>query len=217
MPTLHCEQTTYQEIERVSKEKCRSIDGHHFLRHKRLHREPFHKGIAFEEMLGPPASPNEVDLRSSRLMRFSRETTQGVKYGVGATAVFVGLLGSVMLGPSCAHARAEIDPDQFDSPNTEPIPQPRTADSKVAVTRYDRAFPLSNSVLCNETKLAPGRYSIWLRSNGKVGQATLNQKGHAIEIAVVVQTEAPEQRDEVVIVENNKNGRTLPVRQQMLQ
>jgi hypothetical protein len=52
MPTLHCEQTTYQGIERVSKEKRRSIDGHQFLRHKRLDREPFHKGSAFEDMLG---------------------------------------------------------------------------------------------------------------------------------------------------------------------
>ena len=139
-----------------------------------------------------------------------------MNYG-GAAAVFVGRLGSVFLGPSWGYAKAEIDPDHFDSPNTEPIGQPRTADSRVAVTRYERAFSLPNSVLGNETKLAPRRYSISLRSSGKVGQATRSQKGHAIEIPVVVQTEAPKQRDEVVVVENNKNGRTLSVRQQMLQ
>ena len=60
MPTLHCEQTTYQEIERVSKEKRRSIDGHQFLRHKRSHREPFDKGIAFEEMLGLPEKQHKA-------------------------------------------------------------------------------------------------------------------------------------------------------------
>jgi hypothetical protein len=123
-------------------------------------------------------------------------------------AIFVGLLGSVVLVPSSACAQAEIDPDHFDLPSTEPIPQPRTADSKVAVTRYDRTFSLPYSVLCNGKKLAPGKYSIALRSNGDLGQATLNRKGQAIEIAAVVRKEAPKQRDEVV-VEHSKNGRTL--------
>jgi hypothetical protein len=114
-----------------------------------------------------------------------------------------------MVGPSCAYAQSEIDPDHFDSPNTEPIPQTRTVDSKVRVTWYNGTFSLPYSVLCNGKKLAPGKYSISLRSDGTVGQATLNQKGHAIEISRVVQTGAPKQRDEVVVEENNKNGRTL--------
>jgi hypothetical protein len=132
-----------------------------------------------------------------------------VKYGARAIALFIGLLGSIMVGPSCAYAQSEIDPDHFDSPNTEPIPQPRTVDSKVRATRYNGTFSLPYSVLCNGKKLAPGKYSISLRSDGNAGQATLNQKGHAIEIARVVQTAAPKQRDEVVVEENNKNGRTL--------
>lgn len=144
-------------------------------------------------------------------MKFSRKTILGVKYGGRAIVVFVGLLGPVVLGPSCAYAQSEIDPDYFDSPNTEPIPQPRTAESKVKVTRYDRTFSLPYSVLCNEKTLAPGKYSISLRSDGNIWQATLNRKGHAIEIAGVVHTEAPKQRNEVVVVENNKNGRTLSV------
>jgi hypothetical protein len=58
MPTLHYGQTTYQGIERVSKEKCRSIDGHQLLRHKRLDREACHKGTRSKKcwavLLGRP-------------------------------------------------------------------------------------------------------------------------------------------------------------------
>jgi hypothetical protein len=144
-------------------------------------------------------------------VKFSRKTTPGVQYGAWAIAVFVGLLASLMLRPSCAYGQAEIDPDHFDSPNTEQIPQPRTADRKVTRTRYDRAFSLPYSVLCNGKKLAPGKYSISLRSDGNVGHARLTQTGHAIEIVGVVQMKAPKQHDEAVVVENNKNGRTLSV------
>jgi len=138
-------------------------------------------------------------------VKFSWKTTQSVKYGVRVIALFLGLLGSVMLGPSRAYAEAEIDPDHFDSPNAQPIPQ------LVRVIRYDGTFSLPYSVLCNGKKLAPGRYSISLRFDDQVGRATLNQKNHAIEIARVVQTEAPKQRDQVIVVENNQTGRTLSV------
>ena len=144
-------------------------------------------------------------------MKFCPKTTQGVKCGVRAIAIFVGLFGPVMLGPTCAYAQAEIDPDHFDSPITEPIPQPKTADSKVTVTRYYRVFSLPYSALCNGKKLAPGKYSVSLRSDHDVVQATFNRQGHAIEIAGVVQTKAPKHQDEVVVVENNRNGRTLSV------
>ena len=133
-------------------------------------------------------------------MKFSWKTTQNMKYRARAIAVFVGLLWSVMLGPSRAYAQAEIDPDHFDSPNAQSIPQ------LVRLLRYDGTFFLPYSVLCNGKKLAPGNYSISLRFDGKVGRATLNQKNQAIEIAPVVQTDAPKQRDEVVVVENNQMG-----------
>ena len=118
------------------------------------------------------------------------------------------------IGVSAAFAQSEIDPDHFDSPNTELIPQPRTADSRVAATRYDGAFSLPYQVQCNGKTLAPGKYSVSVRFNGKVWQATLNQKGHTIEIAGVVAAEARklhDQRDEVVVVENDKKVRTLSV------
>jgi len=136
-------------------------------------------------------------------VKFSLKKPQSVKHGAWAIAVFVGLLGSVMLGPSPADAQAEIDPDHFDSPNTQPIPQ------LVRLLRYDGTFSLPYSVLCNGKELPPGKYSISLRFDSEVGRATLNQKNRAIEIAPVVQREAPKQRDEVIVLENNQTGRTL--------
>jgi hypothetical protein len=113
------------------------------------------------------------------------------------------LLGLFTLGPPRAYPQAEIDPDHFDSPNAKPISQ------LVRLIRYDGTFSLPYSVLCNGKKLAPGKYSISLRFDGQIGHATLNQQNHTIEIAPVVQTEAPKQRDEVVVAENNQTGRTL--------
>jgi len=118
---------------------------------------------------------------------------------------------ALALGGPGAYAQQEIDPDHFDSPNTQPITQPRPADRKVKVVGYHGTFSLPYAVLCSGKKLAPGKYAISLRSQGNVGQATLNQKGRAIDIAAAVQREMSKQRDEVVVVENNNRGRTLSV------
>ena len=146
-------------------------------------------------------------------MKFRRNTTERMKFGVQALAVFVVLSWAVMLRPSFAYAQSEVDPDHFDSPNTEPVP-PRTAENNVTELHYDGTFSLPYGVLCHGKKLAPGKYSISIHFDGKVGQATLSQKGHVIEIAAVVPTDVPTQhdkRDEVVVVENNKKEPTLSV------
>jgi hypothetical protein len=109
-----------------------------------------------------------------------------------------------MLGPSGGYAQAEIDPDHFDSPNVQPSTQ------LVTLLCYDGILSLPYSVLGNGKKLAPGKYSISLRFDGKVGRETREEEHHADEIAGVVHTEAPKRRDEVV-VENNQTGRTLSV------
>jgi len=170
-------------------------------------KPPFIAGDSFRSISRRNRRGESRTKRPEGLVKFSRNTTQGVKFGVQAIVVFVGLLW-VMLGPSFAYAQSEIDPDHFDSPNTEPIAQLRTADSKVTELRYDGTFSLPYSVLCSGKKLAAGKYSISFRFDGKVGHATLNQKGHAIEIAGVVLSK---QRNEVVVVENDKIGRTLSV------
>lgn len=121
------------------------------------------------------------------------------------------VIAFLRLGSPVGYGQQEIDPDHFDSLDTAPMPQPRTADSKVSVIPYHGTFSLPYSALCNGKELAPGKYSISLRSNGKVGQAIFNQKGHAVEIAAGVRTNGPKHHDEAVIVQNNKDRRTLSV------
>lgn len=182
MPTSSCRQMTYRGIERVSKGKCWSIDPSRCLRQK----------TRIAGVQPTPCPRTKGDLMKSLPI-----------FALSASLVFLAL------GSRGAYAQQEIDPDHFDPPTTEPIPQPRTADSKIRVIRYHGTFSLPNSVRCGGKKLDPGKYFISVRSDGKVGHATLIQKGRAIEIARVIQTEAPQQSNEVVVEENNKNGRTL--------
>jgi hypothetical protein len=110
-----------------------------------------------------------------------------------------------------ACAQFEIDPDHFDSPNTEPFPQPKPpTNTQIGTIRYDGEFALPHEVRCNGRSLHPGKYSVSLRSNGKVGRPTLNQKGHTTQIAGVVQTQAVKRRNEVIVANSGK-GRTLSV------
>lgn len=115
----------------------------------------------------------------------------------------------VALGIPSGFAQHEVDPDHYDSPDTEAIPQRANVDGKIKVTRYNGTFSLPHSVLCNGKKLLPGRYAISLRSDGKTGEVILNQKGHAIKIASIVQTQTLKRGNEVVVVEHNETRRTL--------
>jgi len=93
--------------------------------------------------------------------------------------ILAGLAAGIVLAAPSARAQAEIDPDHFDSPNMVPFDRPQTkanSEAAVATFRYEGRFNLPYTVHCNGKSLRPGRYSISLRADGKVGQATLNQK-----------------------------------------
>ena len=127
---------------------------------------------------------------------------------LSAIRILLCLMGLVALRGSGAYAQSEIDPDHFDSPNTEPFRPPKpNADSRVAETRYEGRFALPYSVVCSGNRLAPGRYTISLRSDGRVGHAILNLKGHAVGIAGLVYRQAHKQN--VLIVEDKGKIRTL--------
>src|SRR5438309_8431567 len=99
--------------------------------------------------------------------------------------ILAGLAAGIVLAAPSARAQAEIDPDHFDSPNMVPFDRPQTkanSEAAVATFRYEGRFNLPYTVHCNGKSLRPGRYSISLRADGKVGQATLNQKDQTIGI-----------------------------------
>jgi hypothetical protein len=97
------------------------------------------------------------------------------------------------LGSAGAYAQAEIDQGHFDSPNTEPFDPPKTQ-SQAHATRYDGNFSLPYAVQCSGKQLAPGKYSVSLRSDGKVDHGVLKSKSQFIEITSVVHLQGSKQR-----------------------
>lgn len=114
----------------------------------------------------------------------------------------------VTLEYASARAQQEVDPDHFDSASTEPAPRLKDADGNVKAARFDGNFSLPYAVRCRGKKLSPGKYSILLRSDGRVAHGVLKSGAQAIEIASVVHTQAPSRINDVV-VESKQNMRTL--------
>lgn len=125
---------------------------------------------------------------------------------------FAGVVGIFLFVSLGAYAQSEIDPDHFDSPNTEPIPQPKvTANSQSRETQFDGKFTLPYTVQCGGKSLPPGKYSFFFRSDGKVGQGVMKSKNQTVGILGVVHRQARKTGRDALIVENKRSTRTLSV------
>jgi hypothetical protein len=101
------------------------------------------------------------------------------------TALIIALAGLWLALP--AAAQFEIDPDHFELSNVEPFERAKiNISTEARAMRYDGRFTLPYTVQCGGKSLPSGRYSVSLRSNGKIGQATLKYRGPAIELEGVV-------------------------------
>jgi hypothetical protein len=124
--------------------------------------------------------------------------------------LFAGLMALSVLGGRPARAQSEIDPDHFESPNLEPFGKANSnANSEAMKVRYEGKFSLPYEVHCNGRRLPPGRYSVSVRSDGEVGQATLNQKDKTIGIPGIVQKQTHKRGSEALIVELRGKVRRL--------
>ena len=122
------------------------------------------------------------------------------------------LAGFAALWIPGVYAQSEVNPDHFDSPNTERFRQPNTKEPVAAVTeqvRFNGKFTLPYSLRCAGKRLPPGRYTISLRSDGKTGQAKLTQKDQTLEIAGVVRPPVDTHRGNIVLVECNGKAHRL--------
>lgn len=118
--------------------------------------------------------------------------------------LFVGIAMLSAFGVCSASAQSEVDPDHFGAPSEEPFDKAKASANGEAVSiQYDGKFRLPYAVQCNGKSLRPGRYSVSLRSNGKVGQATLNQKGQAVRVAGLLRTKEGKHGDDALVVEHN--------------
>ena len=121
-----------------------------------------------------------------------------------AIRLLVVLAGFATLATPCCYGQSDAFPDQFDSSNAEPFPQPKTKGgdvAKVGEVRSDGQVTLPYSLRCAGKRLLPGRYTISLRSDGKTGWATLNQKGQSFEITGAVRLPADPHARNILLVE----------------
>jgi hypothetical protein len=122
------------------------------------------------------------------------------------------LTGFAALAIPCCYGQADAFPDQFDSPNTEPFPQPKTKQGDAAKTgkvRFDGRVTLPYTLTCAGKRLLPGRYRVSLRCDAKTGRATLNQKGQTLEISGAVRLPVETDARNTVLVECIGKARRL--------
>jgi hypothetical protein len=129
---------------------------------------------------------------------------------VSIVGILAGLSGLIAIGAPSARAQSEVDPDHFESPNVESFERAKINTSRGAMAiRYDGKFTLPYTVQCSGKSLPPGRYSVSLHSDGKVGHATLNQGGKTTAIAGVINKQGRKRGDDALLVERNGNTRRL--------
>ncbi len=129
---------------------------------------------------------------------------------VSIVGILAGLSGLIAIGAPSARAQSEIDPDHFESSNVEPFERAKiNASSEAMAICYDGKFTLPYTVQCNGRSLPPGRYSVSLHSDGKIGQATLKQRGQAIRIPGVVHKLAHKYGSDALLVELRGKTRRL--------
>ena len=117
---------------------------------------------------------------------------------------FIGLAVLVTVGNPRAYAQSEIDPDHYETRDTEPLPQSKTNTSgQVAKIHYEGNFTLPYSLQCNRSSLPPGKYSIAVDSEGRTVRVTLSKRGHSVRIEGVTQRQNLNHRRNVLVVQRN--------------
>jgi hypothetical protein len=118
--------------------------------------------------------------------------------------LLVVLAGFVALQAPRGYAQSEIDPDHFDSPNTEPFLQSKTkvnVGAAIGKVRFSGKVNLPYSLRCPGKTLPPGAYALSISSDGKIGRATMNKEGQTFEIPGAVRLPGDSRSRNAVLVE----------------
>ena len=142
-------------------------------------------------------------------MKSSCQAAEHLMHRCPVVGIIVGLLGLVALGNSPAYAQSEIDPDHFDSPNTEPFTQTKTPASQVQSILYKGNFSLPYTVHCSGKKLLPDNYSISLSSNGAAAEFTLLRNRQIVEAGGLLRAEGPGHGRDALILGRGHKMRSL--------
>jgi len=123
--------------------------------------------------------------------------------------IFAGFLALSLLATVSSSAQFETNPDHFEFSRVEPFPDARKP-TETWPTQYDASFTLPYAVRCKGTNLAPGKYSVSLRAEGKMGQATLKGQGRALGLRGLVRDPDQNHKEhDALIVELSGNVRRL--------
>jgi hypothetical protein len=127
--------------------------------------------------------------------------------------IVIGLAGLAAIGSTRTCAQAEVDPDHFDTTNTEPLTQPQTHINaqQTAKLNYGGNFTLPYHLQCNGRNLLPGKYFLALNSDGRTARLTLNRKGQVVRIDGIKQNQNRDQKRNGLIVERSGKLHRLSV------
>ena len=113
--------------------------------------------------------------------------------------IFAGLIALAVLGTVSGAAQFETNPDHFEFPGAQPFPQPRNVNQ--SSKQYNANFTLPYAVECKGTSLPAGQYSVSIRSEGKLGQATLKGVGRELGFRGLVREPNHGPKGDALIVE----------------
>ena len=126
------------------------------------------------------------------------------------TICLIGLAVLLTVPSARAFAQFEVDPDHYETSNTEPMPQSRiNVPGHVSEIHYKGNFTLPYSLRCNGSSLPPGEYAIAVDSEGRTVRVTLNRGGHRVSIEGIQRRRNQNHGRNVLVVESQGTAHQL--------
>jgi hypothetical protein len=148
----------------------------------------------------------------SNASHFARkETTMNVSTLMKASMLTAALALACLL-PSTARAQAEVAPDIYDiaAPQTIAAAQPVDATAKTQTAAdFDGKFSLPYQVNCSGTALAPGVYSLSVKSEGSNRVVTIHRDGEEVNLPVREVSQRPALSSSALLLRRAGPARTL--------
>ncbi len=113
------------------------------------------------------------------------------------------------IGNPRAHCQAEIDPDHYDTVDSQSLPANSAAVAQTARLHYQGNVTLHHAVQCEGKTLSPGAYLVSLDSDGWTAQVTLNRKDQVVRIEGIPKKPARHRVQDSLVIERNGTMRQL--------
>jgi hypothetical protein len=158
-----------------------------------------------------PKAERQEAMKSYSTRFEPKEMTMKITSVVKGLTMFAAL-GIACLLPVTAHAQAEIAPDVYDVVAPQPIvaAQPVLVSAKIDATAEFRGnFTLTHDVTCSGWTLAPGVYSLSVKSDGTNRVVTIQRNGADMIIRVREVSPRPAESQSALVLRHKGPARTL--------